>query len=63
MDASELIHKLQELVKEHGDLPVRYEGFDGAAQEPNGVAAYTEYGNYPDSERPAVEFWLHRFLV
>lgn len=56
MRASELIARLQELMEEHGDLPVT--GLDVAADvEVAGVSAFDRYGNKP-IDYDAVEFWL-----
>lgn len=55
MKASELIARLQELMKEHGDLPVRYY-LIFADTDVEEVCAYDDGG---DVEGPRVEIFLH----
>lgn len=59
MKASELIKELQQLVNEHGDQPVNFDGGD-IDYAIDGATAYDEVGNAPTVKKPAAEFFLHR---
>lgn len=58
MKASELINELQNLIREHGDLPVNFDGggFDSSVEN---VYVYDRNGNDPSTEDPAAEFYIH----
>lgn len=58
MKASELISELQNLMNEHGDLPVHFCG-GSCDYSVDDVIAYNKDGNYPSADEPAAEFYIH----
>lgn len=58
MRAKVLIRQLQEAVKQHGDLPVRF--FEDMRDKNVGkVVVYDENGNFPDEVNKPAEIYLH----
>ena len=58
MKASELISELQNLMNEHGDLPVIFWGGSCDSSVDN-IFAYDKDGNDPSAHEPAAEFYIH----
>ncbi|MEV5054644.1 hypothetical protein MRBLRH13_000225 [Agrobacterium radiobacter] len=59
MKASKLIKELQQLISEHGDLPVNYDGGSGDLSVGD-IIAYDQIGNDPSATSPAAEFYIHQ---
>ncbi|ANV25011.1 hypothetical protein BA939_14400 [Rhizobium sp. S41] len=58
MKASTLINKLQQLISEHGDLPVNFDACVGDYSISE-IAVYDRNGNLPSMVEPASEFYIH----
>lgn len=58
MKASTLINELQNLIREHGDLPVNFDGRVGDSSIGE-IAVYDRNGNGPSTGEPASEFYIH----
>ena len=56
MKAKKLIKKLKKIIKKHGNLHVRYDGYTESNQDIRGVIAYDEDGN---TDKKRVEIFLH----
>lgn len=58
MKASKLVVKINELIEQYGDLPVRFDGTINDC-DVDKIIVYDEEGNTPDEFRQAHEIYLH----